>query len=115
MKRLFIVRHEHSPKEVAPTLIVPCRHGSGCPRAWTVDRRSTGTRRTVVRQPCLAHTSTAQCLVDVWEEPSSHIQFEEQAYLPPTALGLDINAWPDAHDNGWIVRHNPGRANWWNG
>ena len=54
-------------------------------------------------------TSTAQCLVDVWGEPSSHIQFEEQAYLASDRAWLGwINAWPDAHDTGWIVGHNPG-------
>ena len=112
MKRLFIVRHgKAQPQGGGSDFDRPLSaQGEADAHAlgqWTAEAREPGAPLCV--SPALRTSSTAQCLVDVWEEPSSHIQFEEQAYLASDRAWLGwINAWSDAHDNGWIVGHNPG-------
>ena len=94
MKRLFIVRHgKAQPQGGGSDFDRPLSaQGEADAHAlgqWTAEARQP--RAPLCVSPALRTSSTAQCLVDVWEEPSSHIQFEEQAYLAsdPTALGLD--------------------------
>ena len=112
MKRLFIVRHGKAMPQGGGSDFDRPLSAQGEADAhtlgqWTAEARQFGSPLCV--SPALRTKSTARCLVDVWGEPHTHIQLEEQAYLASDRAWLGwINTWSDEHETGWIVGHNPG-------
>lgn len=112
MKRLFIVRHG---KAVHPEGQPDFERGltnrgvadSQALGEWTIKVRELGAPLWV--SPATRTQTTAHHLCAAWDEPVEHIRTEPNAYLASDRAWLSwINGWPDDHQSGWIVGHNPG-------